>query len=382
MAGRCGGIERFCPGQTYSRVIQKALDEARCVVAVWSQRSVDAHWVLDKATNGQDRGILISARIDEVRVPQGFGLIQAARLDGWQGELDHPEFSRLIQGVTARIGPPTPAIDEPKSEPEVPDTAEELPLGVLEEREDLEQDAAPEPAPPPSDTRVRNPIGMEFVLIRAGTFQMGSEDGHAHEQPVHTVWISQPFYLGITPVTQAQWEAMMADNPSGFQDNANCPVESVSWEDGQTVVSKLEEREPGVRYRLPTEAEWEYAAHAGTTTAYRFGDDASQLGEYAWYNANSGFKTRPVGQLNANGWGLHDMHGNVWEWVQDRYGNYTAATTADSEVDPSGPAAGVDRVVCGGSWVDLARSCRSSDRGGRSPGYRSPRVGCRVLRLV
>jgi formylglycine-generating enzyme required for sulfatase activity len=178
----------------------------------------------------------------------------------------------------------------------------------------------------------------------------------------------------------------MGDNPSEFKVDAACPVEGVSWEDVQTFISKLEEQEPSARYRLPTEAEWEYAARAGTTTAYEFGDNSSQLGEYAWYNANSGLITHPVGRLNANSWGLHDMHGNVWEWVQDWYGNYTATTADAPAVDPArpsaDPAAGAARVVRGGSWVDLARACRSSTRGGRSPGYRSSRIGFRVLRLV
>lgn len=233
---------------------------------------------------------------------------------------------------------------------------------------------------------MRNRVGMEFVLIPDGTFQMGSEDGPANEVPVHTVRISQPFYLGVTPITQAQWEEVIGNNPSYFKGDTNCPVESVSWEDVQIFISKLQEQEPDVRYRLPTEAEWEYAARAGTAAAYSFGDDQSRLGEYAWYHANSDSKTHPVGQLKANGWGLHDIHGNVYEWVQDWYGSYTATTAEAPAVDPAGPAtepaAGAARVVRGGSWVDLARSCRSSVRGGRLPSYHSERLGFRVLRLV
>jgi formylglycine-generating enzyme required for sulfatase activity len=207
---------------------------------------------------------------------------------------------------------------------------------------------------------------------------MGSADGYDNEKPVHSVRISQPFYFGVTPVTQVQWESVMGDNPSEFKGDANSPVESVSWSDVQRFLAKLEEQDSGVRYRLPTEAEWEYAARAGTTTAYSFGDDASQLGEHAWYDENSGDKMYPVGQLKANGWGLHDMHGNVWEWVQDWYGDYTAAT-ADA---PAGPVSRANRVIRGGSWRNLARNCRSSNRRHGTPGNRYSTVGCRVLWLV
>ncbi|HEY7711453.1 MAG TPA: formylglycine-generating enzyme family protein [Candidatus Entotheonella sp.] len=295
-------------------------------------------------------------------------------MDTWDGDASSPAFQRLHNDLVDYLGAPAAS---PAVTPE--DVATKTP-------EPEPQNKEPEPGPEFLDERVMNPVGMEFVLISDGSFQMGSEDGPGNEVPVHTVRISQPFYLGVTPVTQAQWEAVMGNNPSEFKDDTNCPVEWVSWEDVQTFISKLKQQEPSARYRLPTEAEWEYAARAGTTTAYEFGDDSSQLGEYAWYNANSGLKTHPVGRLKANGWGLHDMYGNVWEWVWDRYGNYTATAADAPAVDPArppaDPAAGAHRVVRGGSWVDLARSCRSSTRGGRPPGYRSSRIGFRVLRLV
>jgi formylglycine-generating enzyme required for sulfatase activity len=164
---------------------------------------------------------------------------------------------------------------------------------------------------------------MEFVLIQAWTFQMGSNNGEPNEKPVHMVRISRPFYLGKYEVTQAQWEAVMGNNPSQFKGDPNSPVENVSWDDVQEFIKRLKRlntRESGVKYRLPREAEWEYAAQAGTTTAYSFGNDPSQLGEYAWYGENANGETHPVGQKKPNPWGLYDMHGNVWEWVQDWYG--------------------------------------------------------------
>ena len=141
---------------------------------------------------------------------------------------------------------------------------------------------------------------MTFVrIVPAGEFRMGSTDGDDDERPVHTVRISQPFYLGVHTVTQGQWEAVMGNNPSHFKGDPNRPVETVSWEDVQEFIGQLNAREGHTRYRLPTEAEWEYAARAGSTTAYCFGDDPRRLGEYAWYDENAGGQTHPVGHTAA-----------------------------------------------------------------------------------
>jgi formylglycine-generating enzyme required for sulfatase activity len=211
---------------------------------------------------------------------------------------------------------------------------------------------------PVLEQRVTNSIGVEFVLIRAGEFQMGAPDGDKDEQPVHTVRISKPFYLGQYEITQAQWQAVMENNPSRFTGDPTRPVENVSWEDVQDFIRRLNAKESGVTYRLPTEAEWEYEARAGTTTAYSFGNDQGQLSQYAWYGATSGSQTQPVGKLRPNAWGLYDMHGNVWEWVQDWYGPYTAAAA----VDPAGPSSGSRRVFRGGAWLSAAGGCRSASR--------------------
>lgn len=175
-----------------------------------------------------------------------------------------------------------------------------------------------------------NSIGMQFVLIPAGEFQMGSETGYNDEKPVHTVRLTRPFYLGQYPVTQGQWQAVMGNNPSHFTSDPNRPVEYVSWDDVHQFIAKLNAREGVKLYRLPTEAEWEYAARARATTAYRFGSDEQQLAAYAWYDRNSGSTTHPVGQKQPNAWGLCDMHGNVWEWVQDWYGSYAAGAGSTS----------------------------------------------------
>jgi formylglycine-generating enzyme required for sulfatase activity len=224
-----------------------------------------------------------------------------------------------------------------------------------------------------------NSIGMEFVLIPSGSFTMGAdenfEEASDEETPQHRVTISKPFYLGTHEVTQAQWTAVMGNNPSKFKGQSN-PVEQVSWDDVQAFIRRLNQQEGHKRYRLPTEAEWEYAARAGTTGAYSFGNDADSLGRYAWYYGNSGKKAHPVGQKQPNPWGLHDMHGNVNEWVQDWYGERYYANSPGT--DPKGPSSGSDRVVRGGSWFYRAEVCLSAVRISSTPGYRSDSLGFRL----
>ncbi|MGE0823446.1 MAG: SUMF1/EgtB/PvdO family nonheme iron enzyme [Candidatus Binatia bacterium] len=222
----------------------------------------------------------------------------------------------------------------------------------------------------------RNRIGMEFLLIPAGEFRMGtdSKEGSDDERPVHRVRITRPFYLGKYPVTQGQWEAVMGTNSSAFPGDPNRPVECVSWNDAQEFLQRLSEKEEK-SYRLPTEAEWEYAARAGSNAIYCFGDDVKLLREYAWYAENSGGKTHRVGQLDANVWELHDMHGNVWEWVQDWYAvNYYQQSAV---IDPQGPEEGQSKVVRGGSWRSEARDVRVARRGRPVPGDRSGLIGFR-----
>jgi formylglycine-generating enzyme required for sulfatase activity len=234
------------------------------------------------------------------------------------------------------------------------------------------------------EPRLVDRFGIEFVLIPAGTFQMGSDQGSDDEKPVHSVRLSRPLFLGIYPVTQRQWEAIMGSNPSRFQ-GPERPVEQVSWDKVQEFIRSLNTHEGRALYRLPTEAEWEYAARAGATGAYCFGDDVTQLAQYAWYEDNARGTTHPVGQLQPNAWGLYDMHGNVWEWVQDWYDSQEyakRAATGTAVVDPAGPAMGSYRVDRGGSWGDAARRCRSALRRGSAPGFRNDSLGFRLLREV
>jgi formylglycine-generating enzyme required for sulfatase activity len=197
-------------------------------------------------------------------------------------------------------------------------------------------------------------------------------------ETLHKVTISKPFYLQTTPVTQGQWEKVMGATPSHFKGDDNLPVENVSWFDVQELILKLNTRERTNKYRLPTEAEWEYACRAGSTTAYCFGADAGRLSEDAWYVDNSGDETHPVGRKKPNTWGLYDMHGNVWEWVQDYYGNYTSGHLTD----PKGPPSALDHVNRGGSWMSIAKYCRSASRGVSTPGRRIGILGFRLLRTL
>ncbi len=258
----------------------------------------------------------------------------------------------------------------------------------------------------------RSPSGMEFVWIPAGRFVMGSPEGEAGRYPderQHEVTLSQGFWMGRYEVTQGEWEAVMGvgSNLSEFHlCGPQCPVERVSWYDVREFIRKLNAKEAGsgYEYRLPTEAEWEYAARAGTTAATPEGD-LRILGEYnapvldgqAWYLGNSGVTyegagdcpgweerqyeaercgTHPVGMKLPNAWGLHDMLGNVWEWVGDWHGEYPSG----SVTDPAGPRTGSYRVNRGGSWSYGARIVRSAFRNFHSPGSRSSLIGFRLVR--
>jgi len=224
-------------------------------------------------------------------------------------------------------------------------------------------------------------LGAKFVLIPAGTFMMGSphdEPGRdSDENPQHQVIISRSFYMQTTEVTQGQWKRVTGNNPSHFSScGDDCPVENVSWEDVRDFIKKLNSMERTDRYRLPTEAQWEYAARAMTTTRFHSGNSDDDLSKAGWLKANSGSKTHPVGQKASNSWGLYDMHGNVYEWVQDWFHLYSAG----SFTDPAGPPVGSKRMRRGGSWNSVARFCRSANRDYFSPANRSGLLGFRLIR--
>ncbi len=222
----------------------------------------------------------------------------------------------------------------------------------------------------------RNSLGMLFRRIESGRFMMGGTV--RDEQPVHEVTL-QAFEIGVMPVTQSQYEAVMGDNPSHFKGEGH-PVENVSWADAMAFCRRLTDMDKqGRKYSLPSEAQWEYACRAGSTTEYCFGDDPGEIEEYAWYIKNSGGKTLPVGKKKPNAWGLYDMHGNVWEWCFDHWhDNYKGAPDDGSawvEKDDGGRL----RVVRGGSWRYDASRCRSAYRLNARPELRGSSLGFRVL---
>ncbi|MEI8355572.1 MAG: formylglycine-generating enzyme family protein [Deltaproteobacteria bacterium] len=247
-------------------------------------------------------------------------------------------------------------------------------------------------------------VKMDFVWCPPGTFMMGSSrvqqcqaikalpadlkqdtkqstlTAIQNEGPQHRVTFTKGFWMAKTEVTQAQWKRVMGNNPSKFKEaGPNAPVETVSWSECHEFIMKLNEL-PRIRtagmLRLPTDAEWEYAARAGTQTAYYFGDDSATLGDYAWFAGNSGMKSHPVAQKNPNAWGLFDMHGNVWEWCANWFGPYSP----EYEADPQGSKSGPGRVGRGGGWDDFAGDLRAAYRSfGRPADFKASPLGFRPV---
>ncbi len=224
-----------------------------------------------------------------------------------------------------------------------------------------------------SPVYLTNSIGMKFVWIPPGSFMMGSPKEEAKRQKdeaQHQVTLTRGFCMGVYAVTQKQWKEIMGANPSQYTGEKNLPVDTVSWEDCQEFINKLREKD-GKPYRLPTEAEWEYACRARTTAPFFFGetistDQANFDGTCTYGNGKEGKcrrKPTPVGGFPANAFGLHDMHGNIWQWCQDWYGDYPEYDV----VNPQGPNAGGCRVIRGGSWYNIPDHCRSAYRRGNVP---------------
>lgn len=241
---------------------------------------------------------------------------------------------------------------------------------------------------------------LDMILVPAGGFGMGApaaERGRSiTEGPRHTVYISQPYYLGKYEVTQAQWESVMGENPAYHAGDGDKPIELVSWLEIQDFISRLNKMGLGT-FRLPTEAEWEYACRAGTTTRFSYGDALDRADTecvcpegdaYMWFCGNNVpddngenykiYGSKPVGKKLPNRWGFHDMHGNVWEWVSDWYGYYSTAT----QTDPKGPDTGVVKVLRGGMWNAPPILCRTASRGNAAPEFRHIGMGFRLVRTT
>ena len=292
------------PGQRWEQEISRAIRDSDFILIILSQNSVQRRGFFQREYKlaldtlqelPEDTIHTIPVRLDDCEVPEAFRPLH------WANLFEEDGFDLIVQALRAGVeqrseqdgeyGQQASLAKREQIEEVIDNLAQEAgEADSVGEPEALHDDVE-QPELKPAQPSITNSLGMEFVLIPAGKFMMGSNDGDSDEKPVHKVTISQPFYLGKHEVTQRQWEAVMESNPSRFTGDSNRPVENVSWADAQTFIQKLNERESGKTYRLPTEAEWEYACRAGTTTAYSFGDDPGQLGEYAWYSENSGDKT-------------------------------------------------------------------------------------------
>ena len=236
----------------------------------------------------------------------------------------------------------------------------------------------------PRRIEIVNSLGMRLVRIEPGSFTMGSNAGPPERRPAHKVTIAEPFFIGATEVTQAQWVALMGFNPSRTK-GPELPVTHVNYMACREFCRRLTARERALgklpkaaEYRLPSEAEWEYACRAGSTTTYHFGDDDSMLVDHAWFKANSDMQLHETGQKLPNAWGLYDMHGNVGEWCRDLYRKYVGG----SENDSRGKSSDEFRVIRGGGFGDDAIVCQSADRCRFPSERRHLSLGFRVVRTV
>jgi formylglycine-generating enzyme required for sulfatase activity len=448
-------------GKSWREVIDEGLEASKCILVLWSLISTTKkkRWVLEEADYGLEHAKLIPAFIDDVHPPRGFGQIQAARLIDWNGDINHPDFKKLVNALQTILGPSPKRVGESERAGKIqeeqgpdplrhshevatpaeaarasgpPDTPNPSPRKSLIARIGLwgglaavvfagallvlwpeTQEPAgsagiavvpagqPQPVAvnssgksPPK--KITNAIGMEFLLIPAGSFTMGSrlspkqlldrlggnEEWYQFEQPPQAIKISEPYYLQATEVTQGQWKRVMGENPSYFAAcGDDCPVESVSWEDARNFIDQLNQLEQTNSYRLPSEAEWEYAGRAGTAADYSFGDDAGKLEDYAWFAGNSNKTTQRVAGKKPNPRGLYDMHGNVAEWVEDDWHGSHQEAPADGRAWVDAPR-GSDRVVRGCGWGGEAQRCRSAGRAGFWIDCRDDGIGFRLVKSV
>jgi len=395
-------------GEDFREHIDAAVGQCDVVLAVIGTRwagETDAHRRLDdprdfvriELESALHRNLpVIPILIDHATMPGDADLPPSlARLafrnaiDVDQGRDFHHHLDRLIKGIEFHLQKSSVATAKPP-------------------RETAFRPAEPQSSASSPVKKLTNSLGMTLVRIEPGSSLMGSSkdqidhlmrvfpdserEWFEQEQPQHTVEFTRPFYLGAHQVTQGQYQAVMGNNPSQFKGSGDLPVENVSWLDAVEFCNKLSGRETrtpfyridgtevtpvgGDGYRLPTEAEWEYACRAKSTTLYPFGDDASKLGEHAWSAGNSEDKTHPVGQKLPNAWGLYDMLGNVYEWCADWYDEkyYVSSPPAD----PPGAPKASPRVIRGGCWSDYPWYCRPAFRFGFMPVFRSDFLAFRL----
>jgi formylglycine-generating enzyme len=354
------------PGKTFRQHIKENLDAARCVVVVWSQHSIDSHWVLEEAETGRKRTILVPLRIDQVEPPFGFGSIQAADLTAWNHDASHLQFRLCVDAISALVPQPDPA---KKPSPKISVTSVEPPV------------AKPQ-------------LPENFVLIKGGTFMMGSPESEvdrSSDETLHEVKLSD-FAICRYAVTVGEYLDYARQKKIKYDskmENERYPAVHVSWDDAVAYCEWLSEKLGGGEYRLPTEAEWEYACRAGTTTPFNTGENLTTA--QANYNGNSPYRNYPKGvyrrkivsvdSFQPNGFGLYNMHGNVWEWCLDWYSDtyYEECRKQGGVENPKAPESGLRRVLRGGCWTGIALYSRSAYRNYYPPGHRASTVGFRLV---
>ena len=372
------------PGQRFDQVIKHELQQARAAVALWSAHSVDSDYVLDEASEAKRLGILVPVRIEDVERPYGFGRIQTADLLDWHGSLDHnglcehllPALEKLLGKASVEALEKIPAEITPAAPSQKPllETITTFPTSNVFEH----------PGKSFRDTLKNGEQGPEMVVIPSGRFLMGSAQGEGNddERPQHEVIIPQAFAMGRYPVTFADYDVFAQESSRALPDDEGWgrgkqPVINVSWEDAAAYCQWLSDQ-TGRTYRLPSEAQWEYAARAGTTSRYWWGDEPGKnRGNFDGSGSQwSGKQTSPVDAFAANPFGLFDVHGNVWEWCLDNWhDNYNKAPNDGSAwiTDEKGP-----RALRGGSWYSLADLARAAYRFHYHPYLRNYNLGFRV----
>ncbi len=374
-------------GHRWADEIQAQLAAARAVVTLWSHRSVASRFVMDEAHEAAERGIIFPVRLEELRIPYGFRQFQTPDLFGWHGSEDCHGTRQLVSALRKHLaaGPPPAAGPAATASPPRPSAAAAHP-------------PAAQRLAPGGTFRDRLRSGGEgplMVVVPPGSFVMGSPadepERSGDEGPPHEVRLAQPFALGVHAVTFDDYDRYVAARggrqpADGGWGRAQRPVIDVSWHDAQAYCHWLQE-ETGRAYRLPSEAEWEYACRAGTTTPFHFGRQlttrqANFNGNYTYNGSSPGEyrgQTLPVGSFPANAFGLHDMHGNVWEWCADAWhDNYQGAPADGSPWDKGEVSGDVPRVLRGGSWFFLPGDCRAAWRYHNAPANRNHHIGFRV----
>jgi len=412
----------IAPGETYRSVTQAKLREAKCVIVVWSEASVHSRWVIGEAEEGLTRDILLPIMIDDVvrEVPIDFRSVQAANLARWKGDRSDHEWKKVLASVKRFVEQPakTPqTYRKPKraSGGGRAMTALALFMSIVlagggflywsATQSDEQQASGDDPSTLELAVgeRFRDCAGCpEMVVVPAGSFRMGDLNGggDTDEKPVHTVTFAKPFAVGVFEVTFDEWDACVAAGSCGDYRPADQgvgrgrrPVIYVSWEDAQGYVAWLS-RKTGKNYRLLSEAEWEYAARAGSATKYHFGNSESTLCRYAngadlstdydWRNTSCsdgyGKQTAPAGSFQPNAFGLYDVHGNVWEWVGDCWNDSYSGAPANGRAWEGGDC--TRRVLRGGSWSGKPRDLRAANRARSSSSHRNGGYGFRLSRTL